>query len=450
MRGLGCQRGGALEEGSDGRQSAARLRPSGGALELGGDLLVGHGRRLRPVPGAAIRVELRIGCVRQRAVDLASLVRLGRAVDRRANQRMTERHRAVERQQAFRLDGVRGRLRDPELPRRAPQERRVAERLGRRQEQQPPRVAREPRQPPREALLDPGGQRQRRRQAEPAGELGGRQPARQLQQRERIAARLGDDPLQHRFVQPRREDGLQQRPRIPAAQRLDAELREAGPSHAPSSRVANTSAILSASRRRATNASARADAPSSHCASSTTHSSGCSSAASDSRPRTASPTRNGLGAVSGAQPERDAERLALGVGQTLDELEDRRAELLQRRVGELHLPLDARGPDDPKVLARLDRVLEQRGLADARLAVHHQHAAVAVARGVQQPLEHRALALPAEQPPCLRTSANHPRSMPPGSRTKDFLDSIDGDDGQHEVRCTPWRHRNTGSRPGRP
>ena len=97
MCGLGCKGGGALQEGSNRGQSAARLGPSSGALKLGGNLLVGHGRRLRPVPGAAIRVELWIGCVRQGAVNLASLVWLGRAVYRRAHKRMTEGHRTVER-----------------------------------------------------------------------------------------------------------------------------------------------------------------------------------------------------------------------------------------------------------------------------------------------------------------------------------------------------------------
>jgi hypothetical protein len=149
------------------------------------------------VPRAAIRVDLRIGCIRQRAVSLAPLVRLGRTVHRRAHERVTERHRTVERQQAFRLRSVRGRLWDPKLLRCAPQKRRVADRFCRRQEQQPPRLAREPRQPPREALLDPGGQRQRCRQRETAGQLGGRQSARELQERERIPACLGDDPLEH-------------------------------------------------------------------------------------------------------------------------------------------------------------------------------------------------------------------------------------------------------------
>ena len=90
---------------------------------------------------------------------------------------------------------------------------------------------------------------------------------------------------------------------------------------------------------------------------------------------------------------------------------------MQRRVIKLHLALDARGPDDAKILSNIDRVLEQRSLADARLAVHHQDTAATLPRGGQQALEHRLLALSAEQPPSLH-AANHPRSMPPGPRLR--------------------------------
>ncbi len=61
--------------------SAARLRASGGTLELYGDVLVGQGRRLRPVPGAPVRVQLRIGRVREGAVDLAPLGQSRGSVD---------------------------------------------------------------------------------------------------------------------------------------------------------------------------------------------------------------------------------------------------------------------------------------------------------------------------------------------------------------------------------
>lgn len=47
--------------------------------------------------------------------------------------------------------------------------------------------------------------------------------------------------------------------------------------------------------------------------------------------------------------------------------------------------------------ASLDRVLEHRGLADARLSVHHQDAAVPAARGLEQPVEHGTLAVSSDQ-----------------------------------------------------
>ena len=89
----------------------------------------------------------------------------------------------------------------------------------------------------------------------------------------------------------------------------------------------------------------------------------------------------------------------LGLRETLHELEERRTQLLNRRERELHLRLDPGRPGDPKLARRLDRVLEQRGLADARFAVHHQHAAAPAAHAVQQPVEHLALAFPADQLP---------------------------------------------------
>ena len=49
------------------------------------------------------------------------------------------------------------------------------------------------------------GQRLRARQPEAARELGGRQPARQLQQRQRVAARLRDDPVAHPLVERARD-----------------------------------------------------------------------------------------------------------------------------------------------------------------------------------------------------------------------------------------------------
>ena len=98
-----------------------------------------------------------------------------------------------------------------------------------------------------------------------------------------------------------------------------------------------------------------------------------------------------------AQPEGHRERLALSTRERLDDLEARRAQLLERRIGELHLALDPDGAGDLKAPPRLDRILQQRGLADARLSVHHEDPAASLACPLEQPFQHLALTLAAQK-----------------------------------------------------
>ena len=139
---------------------------------------------------------------------------------------MAEDHPHAELQQVFRFDGLRDRFGDLELPGCPPYHRRVAGRVGRRYQQQAARIIRQPGQTPRKALLDARGQRRRRRQPEPARQFDRRQPARQLQQGERVAVRLENDPIQHVLIQTSGQDRLQQRPRIAMPEGLDAKLRQ--------------------------------------------------------------------------------------------------------------------------------------------------------------------------------------------------------------------------------
>jgi hypothetical protein len=84
----------------------------------------------------------------------------------------------------------------------------------------------------------------------------------------------------------------------------------------------------------------------------------------------------------GDESERDAKRLVLGLREAVPKVEKRGTQLLNRCERELHLPLDPGCPGDPKLARNLDRVLEQRCLADARFAVRHQHAAASAAHAV--------------------------------------------------------------------
>src|SRR4029077_5268526 len=121
---------------------------------------------------------------------------------------MTESHLPVQRQQAFRLHGCVRLLRDPKLVRGAPQKCRVTDRLSCGQEEEATRVEWKPREPPAEALFDPRGQRRRGGRGKAARELGGSQPAGELQQCKGVAPGLGNDALENGYVQPSREDRL--------------------------------------------------------------------------------------------------------------------------------------------------------------------------------------------------------------------------------------------------
>ena len=81
---------------------------------------------------------------------------------------------------------------------------------------------------PEEALLDPPRQRRRAGQPEPARQLRGRQPPRQLQQRQRVALRLGHDLVPDPVIDRPGQRRVQQRPRVALAQPPDFELRQPG------------------------------------------------------------------------------------------------------------------------------------------------------------------------------------------------------------------------------
>jgi hypothetical protein len=140
---------------------------------------------------------------------------------------VAEDNPGTERKETLRLDSGRRPFGDAEALSGTSDQCRIADRVGRRDEQETSRFVRKSGQPSCEALLDTRRQRHVRGQPEAARELRRRQAARQLEQRERIPARLVDDPVKHALVQRGRQDGLQERPRVPVSQRLDAELWKA-------------------------------------------------------------------------------------------------------------------------------------------------------------------------------------------------------------------------------
>jgi len=209
-------------------QPSARLGPPRGALKLHRHVLIQNRRGLRQVPRAAIGISRRVDGLGQRAVHLLQVLSRRGPVCRRAHQRMPEPHLGAELDQP-RLHRRHSVLNtDPEPPGCPPHQRRVTRRLGRRGQHQQPGIFRQVLDPPPEALLDPPKQRSRAGQSEPARHLRRRKPARQFEQRQRVAARLGHHLVPDPRVQRPRQHRVKQRPRIVGRQALHPELRQAG------------------------------------------------------------------------------------------------------------------------------------------------------------------------------------------------------------------------------
>jgi len=95
---------------------------------------------------------------------------------------MEEPHLRPDPEQIGVLGRPRGLRADPQQATRPPQQRCIPDRLGRRQQHQPPRLLRQRLEPPPEALLDPAGQPERVDEPEPARQFGGRHVTGQLQE----------------------------------------------------------------------------------------------------------------------------------------------------------------------------------------------------------------------------------------------------------------------------
>ena len=219
--GVWGQLGGALQERGGRGEPATALRALRGARHLGGDLLVRNRRRVRAMPGAPVGVDGPVGRVGERPVHVAAVARMRRAIDRRADERMREAHACVQLDQTGRLGRLPGLAADTEPVGGAPQQAQVAQRLGRRRQEQELRLARKRLGALEEGVLDAARQRSPVGEPEPARDLCRRQPARQLDQRERVAAGLAEDPGLHPLVERPRDGRVQKQPGLVGSQPLD-------------------------------------------------------------------------------------------------------------------------------------------------------------------------------------------------------------------------------------
>ena len=87
------------------------------------------------------------------------------------------------------------------------------------------------------------------------------------------------------------------------------------------------------------------------------------------------PNQVAVGNASGGEPERDPQRLGLRLRQNADRVRHRPTQLLQPRIRQIDLTLDPLRTNDPEPVRCGDHLLQQRRLADTRLAPHHQRRA---------------------------------------------------------------------------
>jgi CheY-like chemotaxis protein len=80
-----------------------------------------------------------------------------------------------------------------------------------------------------------------------------------------------------------------------------------------------------------------------------------------------------LGYASACEAECGRERVALRSREAFEPIEYRHAKLMERRIWQLHLGLDAGRSNDPKVGRLVDRVLEQGALSDSGIPVQDKH-----------------------------------------------------------------------------
>jgi hypothetical protein len=101
-------------------------------------------------------------------------------------------------------------------------------------------------------------------------------------------------------------------------------------------------------------------------------------------------------------------------GQLVAQVQHRAHELVERGERLLLGALDPAGAQDEQVTGAVGRVLEQRALADPRLAEHHERRGLAAPRAVEDGGDPRRLLLPADQQGAeSRHRARGDRSSPP-------------------------------------
>ena len=163
-------------------------------IELPGHRLVGPGRRVGAVPCPAVGVSQRIGHCRQRLVHGSPVIGGSGPVGGRTHQGMPEAHARTELQQVGRDGQVHGSGIQAKYLSRPENQRRVAGRIGRREQDQPLDLGGQLTQACCVLIFNAPGQVSRVRKGEPAGQVGGTAASVELEQGQRVTVGLRQNP----------------------------------------------------------------------------------------------------------------------------------------------------------------------------------------------------------------------------------------------------------------
>ena len=345
-------------------------------------------------------------------MDASTIGERGAVIDRRAHQRMAEldhRCRHDESRGFGRSKGVSGNVqRRPGSQHR----RRITDAVRGGDEQEHLCVARQRTYLPQEPSLDElaDGKRFGDRRA---GEVIGRQLAAELDEREGIAASFAHDPIREQWAEWTADHGAEQLVRV-CRHRARAggglgPRRWARPDR--TARVPRTAARSDphthGGRR---SAKTLIDSRSSHCVSSTMHSSGRSRAASPSSVSAANPTRKTSPRPSLRSPNADSRASRCGSGNWSSAGKSGNEEAVQRGESHSHLRLDADDSEHGEIAGVRDGIVEERRLPDPDFAAQHECTGTAGSGRVENAIDRRPLRTAAEEHEPTRTGRAPSRS----------------------------------------
>ena len=287
----------------------------------------------------------------------------------------------------------------PSAVSRAPDERRVADRLGRGQQQQSLGCLRQLTGALEIVILEVAREVCRREKLEAACQLRCAHAPRQIEQSERVAAGFRDDAVADAVVEPTRDGSHEQGARILLSQPAQQQLGQAV-EVVPGIRLADGDHDRHRFRQQPSRDEAEDHSRGGVQPLSVLHETeqrpllGRGRQQAEHGESDQEPVRD----VAGCEAQGDIQRVLLRLRQRVELVEQRRAELMDPGERQLHLRLHARDLRHTESRGTTSGVPKQRRLSDARLASDDEDGALTLAHVCQEPVEHFALAGPVKKP----------------------------------------------------